>query len=294
MNKELQDNLLEIRIDILKDLGIKINNINLFKEKTRYYGYHEIFLQYGELFEKDETNGQITWIHEKLSFEEIWAAYELDQKLKNSFMIALAQFEQTFKTAMLEPVILAYSKWKTAQLLHKSKPDFLQSSYTFQSGRKINRGDLKARIRHIKQNYDEPYSDYNHVHNNKADPELIIKEMSFGVALNFFFLLPTQFQKEVLSSFFQTQPSLLEFEKITETLRLFNRRAAHNFRLLGFKTNNEYIYTKIYTIFTKIYNSDPVNQVKSNLTQNIDQFLANYPSDKTIVKEFNEIEKKQA
>lgn len=77
-------------------------------------------------------------------------------------MISLQLFEQSFKVALAEISFLG----KNRQLAKNINPQtthpqqFLKEKYLLKNGRVIRRGDIKSRIRHIKQNYLEPYDGY--------------------------------------------------------------------------------------------------------------------------------------
>lgn len=118
----------------------------------------------------------------RTSFEEIYDFYFLDQHLKNVMMISLQLFEQSFKVSLTETAFVEKNKNFSRNLnpLTIHRRQFLNEKYQLQDGRVIHRGDVKSRIRHIKQNYLEPCEGYTKVH---GGPRIgvIIKEMSFAL-----------------------------------------------------------------------------------------------------------------
>ncbi len=258
MNKNIN-----MQINFLTKLGITIKDKNFFQEKIRSYGFDEIVMQYLNHFIFSDNK-----LKHPTDFKNIYDFYELDQHLKNQFMIALQLFEQTFKTAL------------TRQIEDKKfNFDNLKESYHLQSGRVIRRGDLRTRIRRLSKNYTEPYPDYNQQH-KQITPWLLIKEMSFGVAINLFFLMDKQDQNSILDQLFIEKVSIIEFESILEAIRIFRNRAAHNYRLLGIKENDCFLYSQVISYLKMLQNFDPYQNVKGTSEQIIKDYLQKYPYEK--------------
>ncbi len=145
--------------------GLIIDNEKFFGHVTSEYGYHEIVWQYLDHF-IEETNDDFIKTKRKTTFEEIYAFYCLDQKLKNAMMISLQLFEQSFKVALAEISFIADAR-NTAKNINPrtvNKKQFLNEKYQLKDGRVIHRGDVKSRICHIKPNYLEPYEGYTQLH----------------------------------------------------------------------------------------------------------------------------------
>lgn len=229
------DPLIELRLDLLRDMGIIITDTNYFIKITNRYGYHEVVWQYLDHFIKRVNKESITFKH-PITFEEIYNFYCLDQHLKNQVMISLQLFEQSFKVALAEISFLGKNRQLAKNINPQTKQprQFLKEKYQLKNRHVIRRGNVKSRIRHIKQNYLEPYDGYREVA-GEATYWVIFKEMSFGVATNYFFLMPIKYQKQVLARVFKSHITLRKFEKWLETIRYFQRRAAHNYRPLGIK-----------------------------------------------------------
>lgn len=248
------DQLIELRLDLLRDMGIIITDTNYFIKITNRYGYHEVVWQYLDHFIKRVNKESITFKH-PITFEEIYNFYCLDQHLKNQVMISLQLFEQSFKVALAEISFLGKNRHV------------------------IRRGNVKSRIRHIKQNYLEPYGGYREVA-GEATYWVIFKEMSFGVATNYFFLMPIKCQKQVLARVFKSHITLRKFEKWLETIRYFQRRAAHNYRPLGIKVGRQFLYQKISDRLYLLQNLEPRELLKQKIPETIDEYLGKYPYEK--------------
>lgn len=185
----------KLRLGVCSDLGLEIKNEQFFYDKIETYGYREIINQYGPHFLKKEMD-QTECFKANTTFEALYAFYQLDQHLKNEALIDLQLFEQSFKAALVDTVeieqaTLQMKAVKSRKSAHSKLDDFLKEKYCLKSGRGIRRGDLQSRIRRIKNNYHEPFAGYTELH-HEITPWVLIKEMSFGVACNYFFLLHHQ------------------------------------------------------------------------------------------------------
>lgn len=249
----------------LKKLGIIIPDAEFFQEKIASYGFGEICLQYLDHFLK-KKDGKAARVRKPTSFNDLYAFYQLDQELKNTVMVALQLLEQTFKNLLV------------CELNAASKSIDLKESYKLGNGRIIRRGDLKTRIRRINKNYLLPYAGYDQAH-PVIDNWVLVKEMSFGVATNYFFLLPSQNQENILLNLFDMQKSLPELEKILVTLRLFRMRAAHNYRLLGITEKGQPLYRKVINELKLLKNQDPYRQAKNGCQKIITRYIKQYPDE---------------
>lgn len=274
------DPLIEFRLTILRDMGIIINDPNYFIKITNRYGYHEVIWQYLDHFIKRVNKESITFKH-PTTFEEIYNFYCLDQHLKNQVMIGLQLFEQSFKVALAEISFLGKNRQLAKNINPQTKhpQQFLKEKYQLKNGRIIRRGDVKSRIRHIKQNYLEPYDGYREIA-GEATYWVITKEMSFGVATNYFFLMPVKYQKQILARVFKSHITLREFEKWLETIRYFQRRAAHNYRLLDIKVGRQFLYQKIIDNLSLLQNPEPHELLEEKIPEIIDEYLRKYPYEK--------------
>ena len=271
------DPLIELRLDLLRDMGIIITDTNYFIKITNRYGYHEVVWQYLDHFIKRVNKESITFKH-PTTFEEIYNFYCLDQHLKNQVMISLQLFEQSFKVALAEISFLGKNRQLAKNINPQTKQprQFLKEKYQLKNRHVIRRGDVKSRIRHIKQNYLEPYDGYREVA-GEATYWVIFKEMSFGVATNYFFLMPIKYQKQVLARVFKSHITLRKFEKWLETIRYFQRRAAHNYRPLGIKVGRQFLYQKISDSLYLLQNLEPRELLKQKIPETIDEYLGKYP-----------------
>lgn len=269
----------EIRIDFWRDIGLIINDEKLFDQVTTNYGYHEIMYQNIDHFFVDDDDYIKT--RRKTTFEEIYDFYRLDQHLKNVMMISLQLFEQSFKVALAETALIEngknFVKNINPRTIHKKQ--FLNEKYQLKDGRVIHRGDVKARIRHIKQNYLEPYEGYTEVHGG-AGIGLIIKEMSFGVATNYFFLMPTKAKKIVLTRVFKEKMTLRQFEEWLGIIRYFQRRAAHNFSLLIIKEKRQFLYKLILNSLKQLANQEPYELAEKRSDKIVQDYVTEYPVEK--------------
>lgn len=265
--RKTTDNIdLESKIKLVNSFGITIKDRAAFTKQVHFYGFNEIFWQYVDCFPRIASNKRPMPRHPK-DFADIFALYQLDQKLKNIMMISLQLFEQSFKAALVTAVSRE----------NEGLTELLNVSYQLKSGRVIRRGDLKSRIRRIKQNYQEPFTGYKQLNHNTITNWVLIKEMSFGIATNTFFLLNLDLQHQVLSSIFKQQISVEAFEQVLAGLRIFRHRAAHDYRLLGVKAHQHYLYDQVLDDLSLLSNPDPYQNATGQFKQIIADYLTNYP-----------------
>lgn len=90
------------RMDFCRESGVTINDEEYFIDKVQTYGYREIIYQYLDHFIENDSEK----VRPNTTFEEIYAFYQLDQRLKNEALIDLQLFEQTFKATLIDIIEL--------------------------------------------------------------------------------------------------------------------------------------------------------------------------------------------
>lgn len=289
-NNDFED-ITRLRMDFCREFGVTINDEEYFIDKVQTYGYREIIYQYLDHF----IEGNSEKVRPNTTFEEIYAFYQLDQRLKNEALIDLQLFEQTFKAALIDVIELyvAQLKAKKFNFYQESRlklEDLLKEKYVMQTGRVIRRGELRSRIRRIKENYLEPFDGYNYLYSNEITTWVLIKEMSFGVACNFFFLLHHKQQAIILKRVFKNDLSLADFEKVIESMRYFRNRAAHNYSLLIIKnSDDEFLYNTVYKSLLRLKNQEPARRMKSNFKDIINNYLEEYPKEKNYLPSLDQL-----
>lgn len=289
-NNDFED-IARWRMDFCREFGVTINDEEYFIDKVQTYGYREIIYQYLDHF----IEGNSEKVRPNTTFEEIYAFYQLDQRLKNEALIDLQLFEQTFKAALIDVIELyvAQLKAKKFNFYQESRlklEDLLKEKYVMQTGRVIRRGELRSRIRRIKENYLEPFDGYNYLYSNEITTWVLIKEMSFGVACNFFFLLHHKQQAIILKRVFKNDLSLADSEKVIESMRYFRNRAAHNYSLLIIKnSDDEFLYNTVYKSLLRLKNQEPARRMKSNFKDIINKYLEEYPKEKNYLPSLDQL-----
>lgn len=168
--------------------------------------------------------------------------------------------------------------------------DLLKEKHVMQTGRVIRRGELRSRIRRIKENYLEPFDGYNYLYSSEITTWVLIKEMSFGVACNFFFLLHHKQQAIILKRVFKNDLSLADFEKVIESMRYFRNRAAHNYSLLIIKnSDDEFLYNTVYKSLLRLKNQEPARRMKSNFKDIINKYLEEYLKEKNYLPSLDQL-----
>lgn len=265
---------LEQEISYLQHIGVTVSDHQSFTRQVKAYGYDEIVSQYLPHFVVDPRATPLQ-LKRPTDFNDISDLYWLDQHLKNTTMIGLQLFEQSFKVTLSR---------KLRELQQdKQQAELLKPSYQMQNGRTIKRGDLKARLRHIKKYYLEPYPGYREKTSGKPSAWVLVKEMSFGIATNAFFLLEQPVKKEILQVVFQRPCSLISFEQITADLRVFRGRAAHNYRLIGLRLRHHSIYPLVLAELSLLTNQDPFIRVSQQLQKVCEHYLISHPEERTFI-----------
>lgn len=289
-NNDFED-ITRLRMDFCREFGITINDEEYFIDKVQTYGYREIIYQYLDHFIENDSEK----VRPNTTFEEIYAFYQLDQNLKNEALIDLHLFEQTFKAALIDIMELYVAQLKANKFNFYQESrlkleDLLKEKYVMQTGRVIRRGELRSRIRRIKENYLEPFDGYNYLYSNEITTWVLIKEMSFGVACNFFFLLHHKQQAIILKRVFKNDLSLADFEKVIESMRYFRNRAAHNYSLLIINnSDDEFLYNTVYKSLLRLKNQEPAKRMKSNFKDIINKYLEEYPKEKNYLPSLDQL-----
>lgn len=100
-NNDFED-IARWRMDFYRESGVTINDEEYFIDKVQTYGYREIIYQYLDHFIENDSEK----VRPNTTFEEIYAFYQLDQRLKNEALIDLQLFEQTFKATLIDVIEL--------------------------------------------------------------------------------------------------------------------------------------------------------------------------------------------
>lgn len=100
-NNDFED-IARWRMDFCRESGVTINDEEYFTDKVQTYGYREIIYQYLDHFIENDSEK----VRPNTTFEEIYAFYQLDQRLKNEALIDLQLFEQTFKATLIDIIEL--------------------------------------------------------------------------------------------------------------------------------------------------------------------------------------------
>ena len=100
-NNDFED-IARWRMNFCHKSGVTINDEEYFIDKVQTYGYREIIYQYLDHFIENDSEK----VRPNTTFEEIYAFYQLDQRLKNEALIDLQLFEQTFKATLIDIIEL--------------------------------------------------------------------------------------------------------------------------------------------------------------------------------------------
>lgn len=100
-NNDFED-IARWRMDFCRESGVTINDEEHFIDKVQTYGYREIIYQYLDHFIENDSEK----VRPNTTFEEIYAFYQLDQRLKNEALIDLQLFEQIFKATLIDVIEL--------------------------------------------------------------------------------------------------------------------------------------------------------------------------------------------
>ena len=232
------------QIEILKNRGLIFIDEEIAKKNLLRYGYYEIINGYKDFLLKPKNNpkDEDQYI-ETAQFENLFAIYELDQRIRNAVLDASLDFELTLKTA------LAYSIAKNY--------GHMECDYLDKENYKLGKLDNKNHLYELDKLFDkfdlilksdkEPFSHYREDHGH-IPPWILLKGCYLGNIKYFYTLQKSIIKTETASillgipkNYVQAIPETKNFlaDLINITYK-FRNQAAHNGRIYNYQTSKNF------------------------------------------------------
>ena len=236
------------QIILLKSKGLTIIDEAETANKLSDFGYYEIINGYRDTFRTDDKNYK-----PGTTFDDIFALYYFDSKVRSATMLSLEHAESFLKQK------LAYT---LAEKYGTNFEDYI-SKGVFDVGNRLKfpnqskniftaRDIFFSEMEKIKNDKSHPFRHYRDKHGN-VPPWILIKKMSFGNLRYAISLLNKQDKKILIQRIFKSDiyTSVSEQELLilfTDTIRVihdYRNRAAHGSRMYNFFSEHGYSYLNI-------------------------------------------------
>lgn len=209
-NEELIDYLISKNV-IVNDKKDAINKI----EKYTYYGIINSY----KLNFKDKDNNY----KKNVSFDEIYALYEFDKKLRYIMLKYILEIETIIKSLMANTMSYKYG------LKQYLKINNLDENAKISAKEKV----INKINEEIKRNYNAHSAITHHMNKyNYIPPFILVKILSFGLTSSWYGLLK-QNDRQQISKYFKISDKLLK--QILKNLTSMRNICAHNERLFCFR-----------------------------------------------------------
>lgn len=209
-NEELIDYLISKNV-IVNDKKDAINKI----EKYTYYGIINSY----KLNFKDKDNNY----KKNVSFDEIYALYEFDKKLRYIMLKYILEIETIIKSLMANTISYKYG------LKQYLKINNLDENAKISAKEKV----INKINEEIKRNYNAHSAITHHMNKyNYIPPFILVKILSFGLTSSWYGLLK-QNDRQQISKYFKISDKLLK--QILKNLTSMRNICAHNERLFCFR-----------------------------------------------------------
>lgn len=208
--------------DLLRYLmskGVVVSDIPNALEKIEKYSYYSIVNSYKDLFKDNENNYK-----NNVSFEEIFALYEFDKKIKFIFLKYILEVEVQIKALMANRIAEQYGI--ETYLNIETLDDFVDD-------------DIKGKlIERINKEIDDDYKVHSAIthYKNKygfIPPFVLTKILTFGVMSSYYGLLK-QSDRQNIAKKYKISDKLLK--QLLKNLTIVRNIAAHADRLYCFKS----------------------------------------------------------
>lgn len=236
------------QITLLKSKELLIIDEPDAANKLSCFGYYEIINGYRDTFRNDDKTYKTG-----TTFEDIFALYYFDSKVRSATMLSLEHAESFLKQK------LAYT---LAEKYGTRYEDYI-SEKVFNTGDKLKcpndrkklytaRDLFFSEMKKIRDDKAHPFRHYREKHGN-IPPWILIKKMSFGNLRYAISLLNKQDKKILIQRVFKSEiyTSVSEQELLilfSDTIRIiheYRNRAAHGSRMYNFFPEHGYSYLNI-------------------------------------------------
>ncbi|MBK0038315.1 MULTISPECIES: Abi family protein [unclassified Enterococcus] len=240
---EKEFKLINEQIELLKSRNLKFLNESICEKNLYTYGYYEIVNGY-KFFLLDETitkERNEDWYKEDSYFEQIFARFILDKKIRNSILDATLEIECSLRSAIAYVIARNFG--------HKENDYLIKTHYNKGKATKDDYGNVKfykidqifEKFTNILNDDVQPIKHYRDIHGN-VPPWILLKGATFGNLVNFLKLQKADLKNEILSIMsgrekndFNNNDQLKSFYiDMIFLIHKFRNRAAHTGRMYNY------------------------------------------------------------
>ena len=265
----------ELRMDLLRDCGLKITDEAYFDRAVAAYGCKNLT---GYLWDHfvDDNNDDLQ-VKYPLNFEDLVEFYLLDRNLQMQLEFMLRTFEDGFRQDLTESTIFALvNKFKIADRnnaeVDASEWAFFENEYRTKDGRLITREAMVEELEKAKANHLDPLDEP-----SEASLWMIIKEVSFASVCDFFLLLPEETRQKLLDQLFKKKIDTETFIEWVKPISYFYRRYNCAYPILGHRWNDEYLYTLLLKQLHDLRSSELILSKEKDLKHLLDKYIQKQP-----------------
>lgn len=265
----------ELRIDILRDTGVKITDEAYFDRAVVAYGYKNLT---GYLWDHfvDDSNDDLQ-VKYTLNFEDLVEFYLLDRNLQMQLEFMLRTFEDGFRQDLAEGTLFALgNKFKLAarnnEEVDASEWAFFEKEYRTKDGRLITREAMVEELEKVKANHLDPFGEQ-----NEASIWMITKEISFASVCDFFLLLPEETRQKLLDQLFKKKIDTETFIDWVKPISYFYRRYNSSYSILGSKWNNKYLYSLLLKQLSDLRSRELILSKEKDIKNILDKYIQKQP-----------------
>ena len=214
--------------------GVLVKDKSKVKDIIEKNSYYFIVDSYGRYF-KDQSNKYVS----DVSFDEIYALYEFDEKIRSLFMKYILKIERMIKTRMELLVIEKYDMY-----------DYLKDLYFDQ---KFSKQEINDFIKSINNKVDTNYYyhkkiEYHKQHNGNMPIWLMMRIITFG-AMSKYYKYLNQKDRQTISKYFNISDKQLK--QILINLNNVRNICAHGDELFNYRNKCGIKLTNIDSFYIK-------------------------------------------
>lgn len=283
---DFQYTTIDQQIEKLKSQKLIINNERQAKINLMTYGYYNIINGYRDPYIIRE-NGKKTY-SPNVTFEQIYALFALDHKLRNSVILSMIDLEEHLRALVSEVI---------SQSFGTCVDDYLDNhNYKERrvSNAKFSRNNLLQYMRDIAETtYKEPVRYYRE-EKGIVPPWILLKATDFGTLTNYIRLFKRR-EKDILLSMLygeiDTSEIVLYKDLMSDTLSFcldYRNMAAHGGRIYNYVPNSIVRHPDVQNIaslgvllfcLSKLKYPAPYKIIDTTLSAALDHYCKLFPND---------------
>lgn len=244
------------QISKLESRGLSFVSKEMALATLRRYGYYNVINGYKAPFVEKE--GDDERYKEGITFEHIFALYELDRKLRNAVLNSLLEVEDTLRTATAHCIAEKFTAEESKYL----------DRVNYRLGKKRSNGtyqldDMLSKFQKIRNDNVQPIQYYRE-HYGNIPPWILLKGASFGNLVNFIKLQKGDVKTEIISIIYDMSPAVIANSPALRDLFMdtifvcldYRNKAAHGGRIYNYQGDATFRYNPILHTATRTSPAD--------------------------------------